>query len=91
MIETRISTSRPATHHADAAILGQALFGDVETGHDLDARNQRFLDDLGGGEFFVQQAVDPETHQQVALVGFDMDIADPLLDRLGQDRVAAGG
>src|SRR6185369_5803296 len=73
--------------HPDAAVLRQAFFGDVETGHDLDARDQRILDDFGGRKLFVEDAVDAEADQQIPFVRFDMDVADPLLDRFRENRV----
>ena len=41
MVETRTSTARPAMRRRDAAVLRQALLGDVELGHDLDARHDQ--------------------------------------------------
>ncbi len=85
-------------HHADvhapsvdgqreATVLGHALLGDVEVGHDLDARDDAHrhaaLD--GGGR--RQHAVDAEQHLGVALLGVDVDVGGALLDRLGDDRV----
>ena len=39
MVETRTSMLRPAILQRDAAVLRQALLGDVEAGHDLHARD----------------------------------------------------
>ena len=71
----------------EAAVLGHALLGDVEVGHDLDARDDRrchlALDRGGRGE----HAVDAEQHPRVALLGVDVDVRGALLDGLGDDRV----
>src|ERR1039457_6372499 len=65
--------------HPDTAILGQAFFCYIQSGHDFYAGNQCFLYDFGWCQFFVEDAVDAETDHQVAFVGFDMNVADPLL------------
>ena len=71
----------------EASVLGHALLGDVEVGHDLDARDDAHghpaLDGGGGRE----HAVDAEEHACVALLGVHVDVGGALLDRLGDDRV----
>ncbi len=46
--ETRRSIGRPFDHDLDAAVLGQAPLGDVQFGHDLDARGERRCNEFGG-------------------------------------------
>jgi hypothetical protein len=46
----------------DAAVLRQALLGDVQVGHDLQARDQRRVQRAVGLHHFAQRAVDAEAH-----------------------------
>ena len=72
---------------ADAAVLRQALLGDVEAGHDLDAREDR-VDVVAVGALDLQQvAVDAVADDQVFLARLDVDIRGALLDRLEHQRV----
>ncbi len=77
----------PRNAQADAAILRQAAFGDIEFGHDLDAADHRARDRLLRRQHFAQHAVDAETHDQAILVRFDMDVGCAFLDRFGEQRV----
>jgi hypothetical protein len=71
----------------DAAVLRDALLGDVEVGHDLhardDARDHAPRDRRG----LAQHAVHPEAHPHLAALGLEVDVRGELLDRLGDDRV----
>jgi hypothetical protein len=66
---------------ADAAVLRQALLGDVELGHDLQARDQRRVQRAVGLHHLAQRAVDAEAHRAAALVGLDVDVAGAVLAR----------
>ena len=72
---------------ADAAVLRQALLGDVELRHDLDAADHGVRDRLLRREHFAQHAVDAEAHDEAVLVRLDVDVGRAFLDRLGQQRV----
>ena len=72
---------------AHAAVLGQPLLGDVQAGHDLDARRDACLVPLLNGQDVVEDAVDAEPGDQVLLEGLDVDVARPLADGLGQERI----
>ena len=72
---------------ADAAVLRQALLGDVEPRHDLDARDQQRGDGALGLQHLAQHAVDAEAHHEAVLVGLDVDVGGVFLDRLRQHRV----
>jgi hypothetical protein len=50
MIETRKSISRPLIAHLEAAVLRHAPLGDVEFGHDLDARDHLLRGHAADGE-----------------------------------------
>ena len=47
----------------DAAVLRQALLGDVQVGHDLQARDQRRMQRTVRLDHFAQRAVDAEPHR----------------------------
>ncbi len=72
---------------ADAAVLGQALFGNVQLGHDLDPRDDHRCQRPGRLQHFTQDTVHPQADRQAILEGLDMDIRGVLLDRFGQQRV----
>ena len=71
----------------DAAILRQALFGDVEAGHDLDARGHRGVQGAVGLGDIDEHAVAAKAHDGIAFVGFDVDVAGGLAHGLGEERV----
>ena len=60
MTDTRTSISRPRHSELDAAVLRQALLGDVQPGHDLQAADDRGLEavDLRRRRLRLQHAVD---------------------------------
>jgi len=78
--ETRKSIS-------DAAVLGQALLGDVQLGHDLDAGGERVLEFHGRSHDIVKHAVDPEPDPEVFFVWLDVDIGGRALDGVGDEQV----
>jgi hypothetical protein len=79
---------RPAADaQRNAAVLRQALLGDVELGHDLQARDQRRVQRLVRLHDLAQRAVDTEANRRAALVGLDVDVARAVFRRLCQQRV----
>ena len=77
----------PVDGQREAPVLGHALLGDVEVGHDLDARDDAHRHPALDRGRRAQHAVDAEQHARVALLGVDVDVRGALLDRLGDDRV----
>ena len=70
-----------------AAVLRQALFRDVQLGHDLDSGGHGVFLAQGRGHDGAQETVDAKAHPQLLLVGLDMDVTGPLLQGAGQDPV----
>ncbi len=71
----------------NASILRQALFGDVQLRHDLDARDQRCMDGFLGPHDIAQRAVDAKTHDRNLLKRFDVDIRSLFPQGLRQERI----
>ena len=71
----------------DAAVLGQALLGDVELRHDLDARRDRVAELHRRRHHVVEDAVDAEANPELLLVRLDVDVARALLNRRHQHQV----
>ena len=71
----------------DAAVLRQALLGDVEPRHDLDARDDQRRHRALGLQHLAQHAVDAEADHESVLERLDVDVGGVLLDRLRQQRV----
>ena len=71
----------------DAAVLRQASLGDVELGHDLQARNQGCVQGPVGLHHLAQAAVDPKPHHRVPLVGLDVNVAGAVPCGLGQQGI----
>ncbi len=71
----------------DAPVLRQALLGDVEPGHDLDARDERVAHLHGQGHELPHDAVHAETDPESPLVGLDVDVGGALLQRLDEEVV----
>jgi hypothetical protein len=76
-----------ADAQGDAPVLRQPLFGDVEVGHDLQARDQRGMQRTIGLHHFAQRAVDAKAHGRGALVGLDVDVARAVARGLREQRV----
>ena len=72
---------------ADAAVLRQALLGDVELRHDLDARDHQRRHGALGLQHFAQHAIDAEAHDQAVLERLDVDVRGVFLDRLREHGV----
>ena len=73
----------------DPAILGEAAFGDVELGHDLEAGEHRLLEllDVFGNGDFAEATVDAVAHAEFFLHGFDVNIGGVLFESLADDLV----
>ena len=71
----------------DAAVLGDAAFGDVDVGHDLEPADHPALDRPGRVHDLVEHAVDPEPDPQVVLGRLDVDVRRPVGHRLGDEEV----
>ena len=63
----------------DAAVLGPALFRHVHAGQRLDAADNGGMHLFGQLVDGMQHTVDAHAHPEVFPLGFDMDIAGPLL------------
>ena len=74
---------------ADAAVHREALLGDVEVGHDLDAGDDRALEavQLRRHVHLVQHAVDAVADAQLRLLRLDVDVRRALAIGLGDDPV----
>ena len=64
----------PRRTQGDTAILGLALFGDVQTGHDLDPRHQHGRQRTRWAQHFAQVAIDTQAHHQALLEGFYVNV-----------------
>ncbi len=84
-VVTRRSTRLLVDGDPDPAVLGNPLLGDVEVAHDLDPRDHRGDHAPRHVSGLVEDAVDPETHPHVRLLGLEVDVGDPLVDRLPED------
>ncbi|MNE31857.1 hypothetical protein D3C80_1254470 [compost metagenome] len=71
----------------DPAILRQAALGDVQAGHDLQARNDRRGIATGWCFALEQHAIDPVAHLQLAFKGLDVDVRGALIDGMLQHQV----
>src|SRR5205814_1206019 len=58
--------------------------GNVQARENLDARNQRLRQDVGGCGYAPQQAVDPHPYNEAGANGLDMDVSGAGLHRLFQ-------
>ena len=77
----------PGDPEADASVLRQALLGDVELRHDLDARDDQRRDGAPALQDFAQHAVDAEAHHQAVFERLDVDVRGVFLHRLREHRV----
>ena len=86
-VETRRSTSRPEDLDLDAAVLRQAALGDVELGHQLQARDDGGLQ-FARRRFLVEEhAIHAEADAEFLLERLDVDVAGALLDGVGDHGV----
>ena len=72
---------------ADAPVLRQAALGDVQVGHDLEARNHRQGQVLGRRRHFVEGAVHAVADLELVLEGLEVNVAGAVLHGLEQDEV----
>ena len=71
----------------DTAVLRQALLGDVELRHDLEARRDRVAELHRRRHHVVEDAVDAEPDPELLLVRLDVDVARALLNGRHQHQV----
>ena len=71
----------------DAAVLGDAVLGDVHVGHDLEAGGDRRGDGLRAGRHVVEDAVDAVADPQVGGRRLDVDVRGALVERLEDEQV----
>ena len=86
-VATRMSDVLAGHLAADAAVLRQALLGDVQARHDLHAGDDRRQELLGRALGLAQLAVDPVAHGDVALARLDVDVRRPVFCGLEHERV----
>ena len=67
--------------HAQAAVLRQALLGDVHARHDLQACDEALVHPLGQVHHFLEQAVEAVPDEHALFHGLDVDVARLALDR----------
>ncbi|VVN68107.1 hypothetical protein PS687_05359 [Pseudomonas fluorescens] len=80
--------NRPAGYtQGNASVLGQAFFGDIELGHDLDPRHQRSVQRFARRHHIAQRAVDAVAHHGMGFVGFYVDITRLIAGGLGEQGV----
>ena len=86
-METRRSTSRPSDLDLDAAVLRQAALGDIQLGHQLEARDDGGLQ-FARRRFLVEEhAIHAEADAEFLLERLDVNVAGALLDGLGDHGV----
>ena len=85
-VELLLASAEVHLQH-DAAVLRQALFADVELGHDLHARGDGVLQLERRRHDALQHAVNTEAHAEFFFVGLDVNVAGAALHRIGQDQV----
>src|SRR5690242_812597 len=71
----------------DAAVLRQTLLSDVELRHDLDAGDERVPKPERRVHHVVEHAVDAEAYAHLLLVGLDVNVGGPALQRVGEKYV----
>ncbi len=72
---------------ADAAILRNAAFSDVEARHDLDTANNDWRDIGRQAEAFLQHAVGAHANDKARFIWLDVNIGYALADSLSNDAV----
>ncbi len=71
----------------DAAVLRQALFRDVQLGHDLYAAGHGVAQLQGRVHHRLQDTINTEPHTHFVLVRFNVNIASAAFHRIGKDQV----
>jgi hypothetical protein len=82
MVETRTSIRAPLDLLGDAAVLRQALLGDVEAGLDLHARHDRLEEALVRGLRGVEVAVDAVADHDLLVGRLDVDVGRAVAHRV---------
>ena len=77
----------PGDGELDAAVLGKSALGDVHLAEDFHAGHEGRVHAFGRVHHVVQHAVDTVADLDVALVGFEVDVARAVADRLGEQQV----
>ena len=77
----------PGGSNRESAVLRQAFLGDVQTRHDLEARDDAGLQMFGWCEDRIEDAVDPIADDQPPFKRFEVDITGPLPNGLKEDGV----
>jgi hypothetical protein len=77
----------PALVPLDPAVLGPPLLGQVGAGEELDAGDDRVVDDAGDHVDVVEHAVDPEPDEGQLPLGLEVDVGGPLLEGVGENLV----
>ena len=77
---TRRSTGWPPTRQPDAAVLRQAPLGDVEVGHDLDARGDGEGQVPRRRHHLVEHAVGADADLELVLERLEVQVAGVVLD-----------
>ena len=71
----------------DAAVLGEAALGDIQLGHDLEARGDGVFEFQRRLHHLVEQAVDAVAHTHRLLVRLDVDVRRAALHGVHEDEV----
>jgi hypothetical protein len=71
----------------DPAVLGPTLLREVRSGEELDAGDDRLVDDLRDDVDVVEDAVDPQPHQGEVALGLEVDVGGALLEGVAEDVV----
>src|SRR5207253_5556013 len=71
----------------DAAVLGEAAFGDIEVGHALDPGDEGGLEAIGRDHDLVEDAVHAEADAEDLFVGLEVDVGGAAADGVDQDHV----
>jgi len=81
--------NRTARHpHLEPPILGNALFGDVQLGNNLDpADDRRVMAFVDGLHRLVEDTIDPVLDNNLTLLCFDVDVRGAALDGVEQERI----
>ncbi len=64
----------------DAAVLGEAAFGNVESGHDFDAADDGGVHVVRGADFFVEAAIDAVADAGFLFIGLDVNVGSAFAD-----------
>ena len=85
MVARRTSIERSFDLHGEAAVLRQALLGDVEAAHEFQAGHQRARHAAAFDDLFLQHAVDAQAHAQQPFAGLDVHVGRARVDGVLED------